>query len=87
MDGRLTAMLTTTDRILTTHAGSLPRPPALAELHGRRSRGEDVDAAELRDAVEAAPPRPSPARSKPASTSATTVSRPGRASSRTSSTG
>ena len=32
-------------RILTTHAGSLPRPPALAELHGRRSRGEPVDAA------------------------------------------
>ena len=25
-------------RILTTHAGSLPRPPALAELHGRRSQ-------------------------------------------------
>jgi 5-methyltetrahydropteroyltriglutamate--homocysteine methyltransferase len=32
-------------RILTTHAGSLPRPPALAELHGRRSRGEPVDTA------------------------------------------
>jgi 5-methyltetrahydropteroyltriglutamate--homocysteine methyltransferase len=36
---------------LTTHAGSLPRPRALAELHGRRSRGEDVDAAELEQAV------------------------------------
>ena len=34
-------------RILTTHAGSLPRPRALAELHGRRSRGEEVDAADL----------------------------------------
>ena len=44
-------MLTTTDRILTTHAGSLPRPRQLAELHGRRSRGESVDPAELRDAV------------------------------------
>ena len=42
-----------TSRILTTHAGSLPRPPALAELHGRRSRGEAVDAAELRPAVAA----------------------------------
>jgi 5-methyltetrahydropteroyltriglutamate--homocysteine methyltransferase len=41
-------------RILTTHAGSLPRPPALAELHGRRSRGEDVDAAQLEAAVGAA---------------------------------
>jgi 5-methyltetrahydropteroyltriglutamate--homocysteine methyltransferase len=38
-------------RILTTHAGSLPRPAALAELHGRRSRGDRVDADELRDAV------------------------------------
>jgi 5-methyltetrahydropteroyltriglutamate--homocysteine methyltransferase len=41
-------------RILTTHAGSLPRPPALAEMHGRRSRGEPVDATELRQAVEQA---------------------------------
>jgi len=42
---------TSEDRILTTHAGSLPRPRALAELHGRRSRGEPVDAEELRRAV------------------------------------
>jgi len=41
-------------RILTTHAGSLPRPPALAELHGRRSRGEVVDPAELEQAIAAA---------------------------------
>jgi 5-methyltetrahydropteroyltriglutamate--homocysteine methyltransferase len=47
-------VLTSETRILTTHAGSLPRPPALAEMHGRRSRGEDVDAAELDDAVRAA---------------------------------
>ena len=47
-------MLGSRDRILTTHAGSLPRPRALAELHGRRSRGEDVDAGELRRAVESA---------------------------------
>jgi 5-methyltetrahydropteroyltriglutamate--homocysteine methyltransferase len=44
-------MLTTSDRILTTHAGSLPRPRKLAELHGRRSRRESVDPVELRDAV------------------------------------
>jgi 5-methyltetrahydropteroyltriglutamate--homocysteine methyltransferase len=41
-------------RILTTHAGSLPRPRALAELHGRRSRGEDVDATDLERAVKEA---------------------------------
>ena len=33
--GQTPAMLTSESRILTTHAGSLPRPPALAELHGR----------------------------------------------------
>lgn len=44
-------MLRSDTRILTTHAGSLPRPKALAELHGRRSRGEDVDAAVLESAV------------------------------------
>jgi 5-methyltetrahydropteroyltriglutamate--homocysteine methyltransferase len=45
---------TSEERILTTHAGSLPRPRALAELHGRRSRGEPVDAEALRRAVAAA---------------------------------
>ncbi|HTN78709.1 MAG TPA: hypothetical protein VMK16_03465 [Acidimicrobiales bacterium] len=44
-------MLTSERRILTTHAGSLPRPKALAELHGRRSRGEHVDDAELADTI------------------------------------
>ncbi len=44
-------MLRSETRMLTTHAGSLPRPRALAELHGRRSRGEAVDAAELEHAV------------------------------------
>lgn len=34
-------------RILTTHAGSLPRPAALTELYVRRSRGESIDPAEL----------------------------------------
>ena len=31
------------DRILTTHTGSLPRPPELTGLHVRRARGESVD--------------------------------------------
>src|SRR5258708_33698541 len=31
-------------RILTTHTGSLPRPPALVELYVRKARGEPVDA-------------------------------------------
>lgn len=44
-------MRTSAARILTTHAGSLPRPPALARLHGQRSRGEPVDPAELTAAV------------------------------------
>jgi 5-methyltetrahydropteroyltriglutamate--homocysteine methyltransferase len=42
-------------RILTTHAGSLPRPPALTHLFTRRSHGDAVDeealAAAGRDAV------------------------------------
>jgi 5-methyltetrahydropteroyltriglutamate--homocysteine methyltransferase len=44
-------MLTSESRILVTHAGSLPRPKALAELHGRRSRGEVIDDEELEAAV------------------------------------
>jgi 5-methyltetrahydropteroyltriglutamate--homocysteine methyltransferase len=35
------------DRILTTHTGSLPRPPELTRLHVRRSRSESVDPAEF----------------------------------------
>ncbi|NIR61501.1 MAG: cobalamin-independent methionine synthase II family protein, partial [Gammaproteobacteria bacterium] len=34
-------------RILTTHAGSLPRPPALVALYARRAAGEPIDAGEL----------------------------------------
>jgi len=41
-------------RILTTHAGSLPRPRSLDEMHGRRSRGEPLDEAEFKDAIERA---------------------------------
>ena len=32
------------ERILTTHTGSLPRPPELTRLYVRRARGEAVDA-------------------------------------------
>jgi len=42
------------DRILTTHTGSLPRPPALTKLYARRARGEAVDAAEIEQAGHAA---------------------------------
>jgi 5-methyltetrahydropteroyltriglutamate--homocysteine methyltransferase len=35
------------DRILTTHAGSLPRPPELVRLYARRAEGEAVDAGAL----------------------------------------
>jgi 5-methyltetrahydropteroyltriglutamate--homocysteine methyltransferase len=41
-------------RILTSHVGSLPRPPALRDLLVRRDRGEAVDAAALAREVTAA---------------------------------
>ena len=42
------------DRILTTHTGSLPRPPALTKLYAMRSRGESVDSDEIDQAGHAA---------------------------------
>ena len=36
-------MKRSTDRLLTTHTGSLPRPRALLQMYGRRARGEAVD--------------------------------------------
>jgi 5-methyltetrahydropteroyltriglutamate--homocysteine methyltransferase len=38
-------MKTSTDRILTTHTGSLPRPKSLIDLILRREKGEVIDAA------------------------------------------
>ena len=38
-------MKTSTDRILTTHVGSLPRPQPLLDLLIKREKGEAVDAA------------------------------------------
>ena len=40
-------MKLSTDRILTTHVGSLPRPKALAELLVRKDQGQPYDHAEL----------------------------------------
>src|SRR5208283_967140 len=39
------------NRILTTHAGSLPRPKELAEMLGRKSRHEPVDEAALEQMI------------------------------------
>jgi 5-methyltetrahydropteroyltriglutamate--homocysteine methyltransferase len=36
-----------TERILTTHTGSLPRPPELTRLYVRRARGETIDPGEI----------------------------------------
>ena len=48
-------MKRSTERILTTHAGSLPRPPDLLEMIRARENGESVDgqafAARVRSAV------------------------------------
>jgi len=40
-------MQRSTDRILTTHTGSLPRPRELTQLYWRRAHGEAVDEAEI----------------------------------------
>ncbi|HKS88511.1 MAG TPA: epoxyalkane--coenzyme M transferase, partial [Stellaceae bacterium] len=40
-------MQTSRERILTTHTGSLPRPPELRALLIKKDRGEAYDAAEL----------------------------------------
>ena len=40
-----------TERILTTHAGSLPRLPELNRLFVARSKGERVDEGELSDLI------------------------------------
>ena len=47
-------MKASSERILTTHAGSLPRTDRLAELLIRRERGADIDLTEMRHEVESA---------------------------------
>lgn len=43
-----------TDRLLTTHVGSLPRPQAVVDLLFAQDRGEDYDAAEFAATMQAA---------------------------------
>src|SRR5215472_15369031 len=54
-------MRRSTERILTTHTGSLPRPQRLKELFVRRALGEAVDGGEIaaagREAVRAIVPK------------------------------
>jgi 5-methyltetrahydropteroyltriglutamate--homocysteine methyltransferase len=47
-------MRRSTDRILTSHAGSLPRPDDLVELNRRRMEGEPVDEDEYADRLRTA---------------------------------
>ena len=44
---RSRALLRSHDRILTTHCGSLPRPPQLSDLLLRQEAGEKIDEAQL----------------------------------------
>jgi 5-methyltetrahydropteroyltriglutamate--homocysteine methyltransferase len=46
--------MSSSKRILTTHAGSLPRPASLVDLYARRAAGEAVDEARLAAEGEAA---------------------------------
>src|SRR5215472_9661726 len=48
------SMLMSTDCILVSHVGSLPRPPTLSELLIRQEAGETIDAVELGHQVEIA---------------------------------
>ena len=50
-----------TGRILTTHSGSLPRPPRFLSLVLAREAGEPVDEARFTDEVRAAAGRSLPA--------------------------
>ena len=44
-------MKLSTDRILTTHVGSLPRPDKLVQLLGKEDRGENLDQSELQTMI------------------------------------
>ena len=48
--GKTFNVIRSTERILTTHTGSLPRPEALTQLYIDRGRGEPVDPEELASA-------------------------------------
>jgi 5-methyltetrahydropteroyltriglutamate--homocysteine methyltransferase len=47
-------MLYSTDRILTTHAGSLPRPPDLRDMVFAKANGEPYDPTELDERLKSA---------------------------------
>jgi 5-methyltetrahydropteroyltriglutamate--homocysteine methyltransferase len=47
-------MKRSTDRILTTHSGGLPKPQSLRELITKRSRGEALESGETEEAISAA---------------------------------
>ena len=47
-------MLYSTDRILTTHAGSLPRPPDLRDMVLARANGSPYDPAEFDERLKSA---------------------------------
>ena len=47
-------MKTSTNRILTTHVGSIPRPEGIRELLRARLNGQSVDAEELARRVSSA---------------------------------
>ncbi|MDP6709696.1 MAG: hypothetical protein QF893_25435, partial [Alphaproteobacteria bacterium] len=51
---KIGAMRKSEDRILTTHAGSLPRPPALVDLFVRRARGDMFNQQALAHQIESA---------------------------------
>lgn len=40
-------MKASTDRILTTHVGSLPRPPAVVDCLLRKEKGEEIEDAQF----------------------------------------
>ena len=44
-------MKRSTQRILTTHVGSLPRPPDLLEMIQAKERGDGFDAVVLADRI------------------------------------
>jgi hypothetical protein len=68
-------MRQSTDRILTTHAGSLPRPQSLIALHTARFSGIHVEEAQLDAAIKEASRAALVSSSRPASTSSTTARR------------
>jgi 5-methyltetrahydropteroyltriglutamate--homocysteine methyltransferase len=67
-------MLRSEGRILTTHAGSLPRPSELTHLYAERARGAPIDAATIEQAGRAALRWVVPSSWNPGSISATTAS-------------